>query len=863
MIKKVTEILSEKHSIIAQPGKGKIQCPYCGKKTLSVKPDNTIAKCFHPNCGKAITQWQGVKSFYGELNQIFGEICQALKEALMSLKDKKGKNAYLYLRVERNIDPRVIKDSNLGAVPSHIDLHKYFSKFLKKMEKSLNKEGRKGKGKPGRPPNLKKKKIENKIALLKDFENTLSCYLKIRVGWLCLIYTDETGRFTAIRFREPYSKNIRLFKPFTNLGVFGLQLFKETPSNTITNKDNQLLVVEGEVNQLQIQSLVLRKSKKSGGQDAYINAVAVGAVTGADLGSIKKINVFPIICYDNDISGAGFTLVQKTQKIMSCRAITTPKPDSDLDEYILSFEGDHNKAWIKIQQLIKKAKRYTRSFDSALKEINQIRRKDIPWKNLKPFEINRKVAERIKADFLERGRFYQDGCTVYYFSDEQKELIEVNVENKRMEHLLEKYGLNAAENPFIYVLRYIHINFLFSGKRIDVKRIAFYKRSKNTQYIFNNENKIFRITPDKIHEIDNGTDGVVFLSDPNYQKLEIENSNSKGSLIDRFIISKVNFDNSALTIKEKRLIFTIWFLSLFFESIMNEKPLLTLIGERGSGKTMALKRIGYLFKGKKFNVTSLPDKESDFDAIITNNYFAVIDNVDTGRKWLPDKLAVCATGGNVPKRVLFTTNEHKDYPIKCSLGLTCKSLKFGRDDVIERLLPLAVKKQEGKKSASYFIRQVLNNRKQILHEVFQYLQEVLEALKGHQKIEASDAYRIADFYDFAVKIGKYAGIEKQIKTIFIKLVDEQTFLELNREPTFNLLLDWAEKNKGQEITSTNLCKELSYLADQKRLPFEFKGLEKPFAHRLAQMLPQLEVFFDITQRTGGGRKRFYTFKPKV
>ena len=57
----------------------------------------------------------------------------------------------------------------------------------------------------------------------------------------------------------------------------------------------------------------------------------------------------------------------------------------------------------------------------------------------------------------------------------------------------------------------------------------------------------------------------------------------------------------------------------------------------------------------------LTAKPDDFDAAITSDHFVVADNADDAPPWLPDKLAVLATGGTIKRRVLYTTNRLADY----------------------------------------------------------------------------------------------------------------------------------------------------------------------------------------------------------
>jgi hypothetical protein len=49
-------------------------------------------------------------------------------------------------------------------------------------------------------------------------------------------------------------------------------------------------------------------------------------------------------------------------------------------------------------------------------------------------------------------------------------------------------------------------------------------------------------------------------------------------------------------------------------------------------------------------------RPDDFEAAITADPLVVADNADDAPRWLPDRLAVVATGGTIKRRILYTTN---------------------------------------------------------------------------------------------------------------------------------------------------------------------------------------------------------------
>jgi hypothetical protein len=296
---------------------------------------------------------------------------------------------------------------------------------------------------------------------------------------------------------------------------------------------------------------------------------------------------------------------------------------------------------------------------------------------------------------------------------------------------------------------------------------------------------------------------------------------------------------------------------------MPTKPILTFLGEKGSGKTTTLRKVGLLLFGKNFNVASLTDDPKDFDAAVTNSHYVVIDNADGRKSWLDDKLAISATGGNVTKRELYTTNRLVDFPIRCFLAITARTPAFRRDDVADRLLIMRVGRIRNFKSEKRMLTEVLKDRDIIMSEVVRHLQEVVCALRDYKDNKENVAFRMADFAEFALALAFYAKVYDQVKIIFEKLALEQTYFTLEDDPIFDLLFKWVPENEGREVTTVELCNELSALALKQNIEFPYEGKIQSFGQRLNNMYDNLSEFFKITKRRGQARKAYYSFSMKL
>jgi hypothetical protein len=302
--------------------------------------------------------------------------------------------------------------------------------------------------------------------------------------------------------------------------------------------------------------------------------------------------------------------------------------------------------------------------------------------------------------------------------------------------------------------------------------------------------------------------------------------------------------------------------SLFFGSIMPNKPILAMVGERESGKSHTLRKVGKLFFGEGFDIVSHSKDVKDFDAKVTNCSYAAFDNVDGKTEWLNDRLATVSTGTHISRRDLYTTNEEVAYPVNCFVAITSRTPQFKRDDVASRLLIMRVRKLPQFKAEEKFLKWVREHRNQILTEVLYHLQEIISALKAEGDRELFGKFRMGEFHDFCLQISHHFGIAEKVKGILDKIGQEQSTFTLDDEPIYELLEEWVEKHDGREISTTELCSELSKLAEKHNIHFPYKNNVRSFSQKFKNVKSNLEEFFNIQERKGGARKKYVVITRK-
>lgn len=856
----VVEFLSENYGIEARAGK-KGLCPFCGSHNFSITKDDSLGKCFSPSCCRYINEANSCPTQKQSLFKIHESIQMDFHECLLKQEGKKGATAWNYLVNERKIHPSVIKASLLGTIPRNYNFDEKFDPIIMEIESELPKITGNDKN-----ADSKKKALSYQVDRLKEakekFKRVLvGKRLSPRQGALTFAYCDEFHRIVSIKFREPFTKEITLYKPTQVMGLFGHQLFEPYEDAKHKQLNEKLIVVEGEFNQLQLQSCLVRASEVTGNPFAYAFVAAVGGVNSADLQTLKKVCRTPYIAYDNDLSRVGEMLVENAQQQMSLYAFTTPDPESDLDSFIIK-SGDDEATIKKIHLLIQNSRFYPRNIDRVAEEVFSSRQKQGRSDKRKDFEVNATAFNIMLADLRDRGELLYDGQAAYFFSKTDKALVKIDAENQDYKILMSQYKINASEIIYKFVYSELETTAAQTGRRVTVYPFSHYHQKTNRVYLSNFSNQVYRISQERVELCENGVDGILFLPNKKYDKFVFDEPSWQGSLWDEKVLSQIKFSNKGLHSGEAKTLLLIWILTLFFPELFPTKVILAFIGVKGSGKTSAARRVLQIIQGLKNDVTVIPKEASDFDAIVTNNSLVVLDNADTKNPWFDDRLAITATGGTAKKRKLYTTNEYVEATIRCNLMITARDPHFRRDDVADRVLPLKVERQNQFKSENKIVREIEEVRDRLMSELIKFAQEALTALNQAKDEDDFGTFRMADFSSFANKLGRYAGIETKIEEIFKKISVEQSEFALEDNSLFILLYQWAKENQGKRVTNSQLCVELGLLAKFKGQKFEFVDRGRAFAQRMSHLRPNLKEFFDITETSGGQGKVYFQFRIK-
>lgn len=392
-----------------------------------------------------------------------------------------------------------------------------------------------------------------------------------------------------------------------------------------------------------------------------------------------------------------------------------------------------------------------------------------------------------------KGFYNEDRKIPYFFDAEEKVLMDVE-SNEFYFYVRDRFDIPKKDyEPEVKDTIRTHIQ--IHEQRIEAHTFAYFDKRSDKLYISDHDNGIYVLDGKRIRHVDNGVDGVYFefnsdftpfnvdvenLKAVNYFEREISESkailkngmkirlprrkglglnyskfNKENSLLCRYLVDVTSFAETEknLTVTDQRFLLLVYFYSLFFESIMTEKPIICFVGLKDSGKSTIGALMGKILFGDKFQCRHFPEDVKDFKTIIAENYFMVFDNVDQYVKpELMNALCVAATGGTIERRKLYTDRDIIKLRPHIFLGITTRETKFKRDDLISRLILFNTEKITERIQKEKFYRDIEENRDKIMAEVLVNLNSIIELLKKQKGYSPGCTFRVADWETFGRKI---------------------------------------------------------------------------------------------------------------
>lgn len=538
-----------------------------------------------------------------------------------------------------------------------------------------------------------------------------------------------------------------------------------------------------------------------------------------------------------------------------------------VDDYLLEHSVED------LNQLAIKALELTDSIDNTLAtifsniEAGQAEPKQVVLmlrglKGTPPHLRRSYISAAVIAILRKLGGFIRNSTGRFYFHIPTKQLLELDSFEFGV-MLSDTFGLNQIEPEFRYTMADLNTEAHVRGQQTQVHRFSFYDRNDNILYVDRFNGSIYRLDGKKIELVDNGTGDILFSNQPTWEPYKYISTSSADGLLSEMLIDDIPFQNDSfapLTSNEQRMVFYLWILSLFFESLLPTKPILAIIGEKGSSKTTTLRRVLRLLFGRRADVIGLErDKEDAFVAAITHSHLAVFDNLDGKIKWINDRLALAASSSVIERRRLYTTNEVAIYEPKCFLALTSRNPQFRRDDVVDRLILLKVERLLHFRPESEIMDVVDSQRNLIWSELLNDLNSIVASLTDMTGRPETN-FRMSDWANLCWHIARIQEVDDSFDIILHKLSIEQANFALEDDPLYLCLGVWLQDtdNLGKEVDASTLYKELSKIAEFDHIEWSYKSTMS-FAKRLNNIGSNLKQLVGFEIRKDNRERNFYSF----
>lgn len=454
---------------------------------------------------------------------------------------------------------------------------------------------------------------------------------------------------------------------------------------------------------------------------------------------------------------------------------------------------------------------------------------------------------------------------LYYLWHAKHKLYELDTE---LWHawLHELTGINPASNGFAVLSNACKSAAILNAELKQVVRLAYYDKNTRILWVSRFDGTVYCLDGDAITLKDNGDGPVIFDDLSMWDPYEPDFSNTQDATQ---IISEIpNWAD-----RKYSWAYMVWIQSLFFNELCPTKPMMVMLGEKGSGKSMALRLLLRLLFGQWAQVSGVPVKPDDFSVTASHYHLYAMDNLDTLEPWLQDKLARISTGAMDEYRKLYTSKDMGILKYRCWIAVTARTPDtLRRDDLADRLLLLPLNRVDDfdRRRESLFLQEIDELRSSWWGDLLTALNGVVKELQDGD-LPTTSALRMADWE----ALGRLMSIQADQVDLWDEIVTElkaaqNNFLadgEIVIEAIDTWLNDTTQyslrSNIGRWVTARELYTEAQTLLFNGNKPdSDWPRSVKAFGKRLINIKSVLQQRYGLQSRENRNHLNEYKFTQK-
>ena len=219
--------------------------------------------------------------------------------------------------------------------------------------------------------------------------------------------------------------------------------------------------------------------------------------------------------------------------------------------------------------------------------------------------------------------------------------------------------------------------------------------------------------------------------------------------------------NFHFTKKSDRILFTLYLCCCFFGvDAIHEMPVLALAAEKGSSKSVTLRRLQAIVDPHTMDLTTIPKNREEIAIRLDKALVSCFDNLSYLSQDVSDLFCQSATGGTFTKRELYTNTGEIALNIKGIVAINGTSLVATASDLLERCIILNLKKlKPSELKSEQELQEVFDEElPRILGAIMDCVRQVLG---GEFDIQTDYKTRMTHFSTTAVKCGIVLGYKEE------------------------------------------------------------------------------------------------------
>lgn len=432
--------------------------------------------------------------------------------------------------------------------------------------------------------------------------------------------------------------------------------------------------------------------------------------------------------------------------------------------------------------------------------------------------------------------FQTDQTIAYWYNVEDHSVTQEGSES--WEALLNKlFGLNLKDSFSQMLFKELRLRIIRDSPIVAIQNRTYWSESEKKLYVNLGGPEVYILDGITIETAYNGECGHMFVTNERIP-YAVPDFNAKPVDAWDYLVNDLSFTTSPdapAKPEEQRELLKAWLLSFFFQELMPTKPILAMLGQPGSGKTTAIRRILRILENPDSDVLGVPtDKQDSFRASIEAHRLLVIDNLEkSGAWWMVDILNKLATGNHIELRELYKTNVRHVIIPRCFVACTAVNMPFSDETLFSRLLVLEMQKLDEQIAENVLQRKIREYGPAIWADLLRKLNVVISALNANPNVKPPTQSRLVDFNVFCARIRNCGIVDgEKLNLGLLSMIDAQLRQLKESSQAVVLIEEWISMrpDEASEWKSfAELFSILQIMAQSRRMDFRWKnsvGLER-------------------------------------